>query len=67
MNPHNPPIPESGPTFSDMCAMLDGCLNGDIFKFGPLVGGILIFIEIMCWSFLGCYIVKKIRKKEMVE
>ena len=45
MNPHNPPIPESGPTFSDMCAMLDGCLNGDIFKFGPLVGGILIFIE----------------------
>ena len=58
----NPPIPESGPTFQDMCSQLDGCLNGDIFKFGTLVGWILIGIEAMFWMSITMLLVKRIKK-----
>ena len=31
-----------GPRMADACEQVKGCLNGDIFKFGPIVAGVLI-------------------------
>ena len=52
------------PAFSETCDVFKGCLNGDVFKFGPLIAGILIIIEIMFWCFLGYYITKKLIKRQ---
>ena len=51
-----------GPRMADVCSQLQGCFNGDIFKFGPIVAGVLIAAEILFWVSLSTLIVKRVRK-----
>ena len=51
-----------GPRMADVCEQVKGCLNGDIFKFVPVVAGILIAAEILFWLSLSTLIVKRVRK-----
>ena len=46
----------------DLRYQVHGCLNGDIFKFGPVIAGILIGVEILFWLSLTVLIVKKVKK-----
>ncbi len=52
-----------GPRMADVCEQVKGCLNGDIFKFGPIVAGVLIAAEILFWTSLITLIVKRVKKK----
>ena len=52
-----------GPRMADACEQVKGCLNGDIFKFGPIVAGVLIAAEILFWTSLITLIVKRVKKK----
>lgn len=60
----NPPEIDA-PRMADACAQVKGCLNGDIFKFGPIVGGILIAAELLFWVSLVIFISKKIKKDNL--
>ena len=51
-----------GPRMSDVCEQVKGCLNGDIFKFGPVVAGILIAAELLFWASLMTLVVKMVKK-----
>tara|TARA_R110002020_G_scaffold120162_4_gene273931 strand:+ start:15383 stop:15574 length:192 start_codon:yes stop_codon:yes gene_type:complete len=57
----NPPEIDA-PRMADACAQLQGCFNGDIFKFGPVVAGILIAAEVLFWASLMTLIVKRVKK-----
>tara|TARA_R110002020_G_scaffold181654_5_gene376802 strand:+ start:5470 stop:5661 length:192 start_codon:yes stop_codon:yes gene_type:complete len=58
-------IPQiDGPRLADVCTQVKGCLNGDIFKFGPIVAGVLIAAEILFWVSLMTLIVKRVKKKK---
>jgi len=57
----NPPNIDA-PRMADACAQVKGCLNGDIFKFGPVVAGILIAAEVLFWASLMTLIVKRVKK-----
>ena len=59
----DPPNVKMDIKFSDFCLEFEGCLNGDIWKFGNTVGVILITIEILFWSGLSYYLGKKILKR----
>ena len=51
-----------GPRMADVWEQVKGCLNGDIFKFGPIVAGILIAAELLFWASLMTLIVKRVKK-----
>ena len=51
-----------GPRLADVCEQVKGCLNGDIHKFGPVVAGILIAVEVLFWVSLSTMIVRRVRK-----
>ena len=57
----NPPSID-GPRMADVCEQVKGCLNGDIFKFGPIVAGILIAAEVLFWVSLSTIIVRRVKK-----
>tara|TARA_R100001082_G_C4365530_1_gene161703 strand:+ start:2105 stop:2302 length:198 start_codon:yes stop_codon:yes gene_type:complete len=57
----NPPEID-GPRLADVCEQVKGCLNGDIFKFGPVVAGILIMAEVLFWASLSVFIVKRFKR-----
>lgn len=59
MNPPNIEV-----EFSDVCVVLDGCLNGDLFKFGPWLAAILIGVELMFWSWFIYFITKRLIKRQ---
>jgi len=59
----NPPNIDA-PRMADACAQVKGCLNGDIFKFGPVVAGILIGAEILFWVSLSILVVKRFKKNK---
>ena len=51
-----------GPRMADVCEQVKGCLNGDIFKFGPIVAGILIAAEVLFWVSLSTIIVRRVKR-----
>ena len=59
----NPPELD-GPRLADVCEQVKGCLNGDIFKFGPVIAGILIAAEILFWVSFSILVVKRFKKKK---
>jgi len=59
----NPPEID-GPRLADVCEQVKGCLNGDIFKFGPVIAGILIGAEILFWVSLSILVVKRFKKNK---
>jgi hypothetical protein len=59
----NPPEFD-GPRLADVCEQVKGCLNGDIFKFGPVIAGILIAAEILFWVSFSILVVKRFKKKK---
>ena len=64
MNLHINPPTIDGPRLADVCAQLDGCLNGDVFKFGTLIGWILIGTEIVFWLALIVLVKKRFSEKK---
>ena len=56
----NPPNIDA-PRMADACAQVKGCLNGDIFKFGPVVAGILIGAEVLFWLSFVILITKRVK------
>ena len=57
----NPPEIDA-PRLANVCEQVKGCLNGDIFKFGPVVAGILIMAEVLFWASLSVFIVKRFKR-----
>ena len=58
----NPPNVEID--FRDACDAFGGCLNTDIFRYGPWVAAILILFEIIFWVSLAYFITKKLIKRQ---
>ena len=56
----NPPNVEID--FRDACDAFGGCLNTDIFRFGPWIAAILILFEIIFWMSLAYFITKRLIK-----
>ena len=50
--------------FSDACEAFGGCLNTDIFRFGPWLAAILILFEILFWMSLAYFITKRLIKRQ---
>ena len=58
----NPPNVEID--FRDACDAFGGCLNTDIFRFGPWIAAILILFEILFWMSLAYFITKRLIKRQ---
>ena len=58
----NPPNVEID--FRDACDAFGGCLNTDIFRFGPWIAAILILFEIIFWMSLAYFITKRLIKRQ---
>ena len=58
----NPPNVEID--FRDACDAFGGCLNGDLFKFGPWVAAILIVLELLFWAWFVYFITKRLIKRQ---
>jgi len=61
----NPPNIDA-PRMADACAQVKGCLNGDIFKFGPVIAGILIAAEVLFWISFVILITKRVKNYKQV-
>ena len=56
----NPPEIDA-PRLANVCEQVKGCLNGDIFKFGPVIAGILIAAEVLFWISFVILITKRVK------